>query len=105
MALLQKQTLYNFISQSTTQGFFLDKKIPCSSEMAETRGDMMFLAIFLGCRKKRFFRHFLSIFPFFSLFLIIIDFFTCVTRQSRRFFQAKNQAIPDLWSPRDWFTF
>lgn len=39
---------FNFISQSTTQGSFTTKENPCSSEMAETRGDIMFLSIFLA---------------------------------------------------------
>ena len=57
------------VSRTTFKKWILNyftspEKIPCSSEMAETRGDMMFLSIFLAQKLICNFFHHFSIFLF-----------------------------------------
>jgi len=65
------------------------------------KGWHMFPTIFLA---RKWFRHFSNFFPFFCKFFEF-RFFTVVIRQSRRCLRSEHQAIPKLWSPRNWFTF
>lgn len=105
-----------FISQSTTQGSLTKKEKPCSSEMAETRGDTMFPHIFLARTVPTYnsvsakpweggiARHFKNLFPFFCIFSFRF-FYSRQPSVSSAPEVRKNQAIPKLWSPSNRFTF
>jgi hypothetical protein len=104
------------IPQSTTQGsrpekvkffgffepildFFFTDEIdnkPCSSERAETRvSDEMF---------PLFFGEFSLFFRFFCFVCVLLFFYKCLPSVSLGPW-FESQALPDLWSPRVWFTF
>jgi len=85
--------------------------MPCSSERAETRvfrrnvsifffgvfGGEKFFQIFLGKEKKIFRYIFFSLRIFLKFYLQL----SAVISLGR----FRYQALPDLWSPRVWFTF
>ena len=110
------QTKFRFYFAKHNTRFLYTKENPCSSEMAETRGDTMFPFIFLARTfpatpqpsAKRWGRRDSSTFSkTFSIFLqLLFEVFLQLSSVSLVGSRGQeNQAIPKLWSPRNRFTF